>query len=230
MMREGGHPQALVVEENDAYRAAMAACAELAGCFVEPARTLEEALRALQARRFDVLIWAPARGSPQPAGDAVAALRAQSDAPLLVVDEAADSAQLTLEAGADQWLPMPFIPGLGGVSVRTALRHSCNPQATLAERREIRGVVVDGSQRTLQTDGHEAHFTRQEWDLLSILLSHPNRFLSTRDILQLGWKAGYHAGDELRTYVRRLRDKLGALQAPCELLSERGLGYCLSFD
>jgi DNA-binding response OmpR family regulator len=94
---------------------------------------------------------------------------------------------------------------------------------------EIRGMVLDGNARRLSAGGREVAFTRREWDLLSILVNHPNRFLGAREILRLGWRAGDHEAEQLRTYVRRLRRKLESVEVPFELLSEHGLGYCLAF-
>jgi DNA-binding response OmpR family regulator len=99
----------------------------------------------------------------------------------------------------------------------------------VATRIEIRGMVLEGKTRRLSAGGHEVAFTRQEWDLLSILASHPNRYLGAREILRLGWRAGDHEAEQLRTYVRRLRQKLDPLKLPCRLLSEHGHGYCLAF-
>jgi DNA-binding response OmpR family regulator len=90
-------------------------------------------------------------------------------------------------------------------------------------------MVFDGGRRTVQFGGSEVFFTRQEWDLLSILISHPERYLAAREILMLGWRAGEHAAEQLRTYVHRLRQKLEPLNLPCQLLSRHGQGYCLTF-
>jgi DNA-binding response OmpR family regulator len=61
-------------------------------------------------------------------------------------------------------------------------------------------------------------------------LSHPNRFLSAGEIIRLGWRAGDHEAEQLRTYVRRLRLKLEPLDIPCRLISQHNRGYCLIVD
>ena len=50
------------------------------------------------------------------------------------------------------------------------------------------------------------------------------------EIIRLGWRAGEHAAEQLRTYVHRLRHKLEPLDLPCQLLSQHGQGYCLTFN
>jgi DNA-binding response OmpR family regulator len=90
-------------------------------------------------------------------------------------------------------------------------------------------MLLEGGLRKLAYKGTEVTFTRPEWDLLSILFSHPDRFLGAQEILRLGWSAGEHAAEQLRTYVHRLRQKLEPLDLPCQLLSQHGQGYCLLF-
>jgi DNA-binding response OmpR family regulator len=100
----------------------------------------------------------------------------------------------------------------------------------LASRVEIKGMTFDATERTLQLDGARVSFTVQEWDLLAVLLSHPNRFLTAREIVRLGWRAGAHEVEQLRTYVRRLRQKLEPLDIPFRLVSQHNRGYCLIVD
>jgi DNA-binding response OmpR family regulator len=100
----------------------------------------------------------------------------------------------------------------------------------LASRVEIKGVIFDAVGRTLQFDGGHVSLTVQEWDLLAVFLSHPNRFLAAREIIRLGWRAGAHEVEQLRTYVRRLRQKLEPLDVPFRLVSHHNRGYCLVVD
>jgi DNA-binding response OmpR family regulator len=145
------------------------------------------------------------------------------------VDGGPHDAQQNLEAGADQWLPKPFAPGALVGALRAALRGTASSAVPQILRTEIRGMALDGARRKLSYGADEVLFTRQEWELFSILLSHPDRFLSAQEILELGWSAGEHAAEQLRTYVHRLRQKLEPLGLPCRLLSQHGQGYCLLF-
>ena len=158
----------------------------------------------------------------------ISELQSRSQAPLVLIDADSNMAQVDLEAGADQWLPKPFVPGNLVASVHAALRKAHGSISPLALM-EIRGMLLDGRERTLAFAGCLATFTRQEWELLSILISHPDRFLSAREILGLGWRAGDHEAEELRTYVHRLRLKLDPMNLPCDLVSQHGQGYALMF-
>lgn len=224
----GGPGSVLVIEADEAYRATIDACVELAGCTTEHADGAH-VVEALEGRPFDVIVWGTARAGPTVTADDLFELRLHSDASLVLLDHRPDSAQTDLEAGADQWLAKPFDPGRLVGLLHAALRQA-QAEAPRPTHREIGGLLLDGSSRRLQVGDREVFLTRQEWDLLTILVEHPNRYLSAREILRLGWHAGYHAADEIRTYVRRLRQKMAELNAPCRLVSEHGRGYRLSLD
>jgi DNA-binding response OmpR family regulator len=225
---EGGN--ALLIERDDAYRAVMTSCLGLAGCRSTVVATPESAFSMLDRQSFDVLVWGVSGDDVAHRLEILGELGLRSEAPLIMVDGGFEAAQLDLEGGADKWVPKPFAPGLLVGTVRAALRKSASSVLPVAARTEVRGMMLDGGRRKLAFGGAEVSFTRQEWDLLSILFSHPDRFLGAREILRLGWSAGDHAAEQLRTYVHRLRQKLEPLNLPCRLLSQHGQGYCLRFD
>lgn len=188
------------------------------------------AFRALQRQTVDLVVRGVGAADQSRRAQVISELRLRTEGPVVVIDDGAESAQLDLEAGADQWLPKSFLPGALVGAIRAALRAATVSAMPLAPRFEIRGMVLEGDRRRLLFGDAEVLFTRQEWDLLAILVNHPNRYLGARQILRLGWRAGEHGSEQLRTYVRRLRLKLDPLGLPCRLLSKHGQGYCLDFD
>jgi DNA-binding response OmpR family regulator len=222
--------QALLIEADEPYAVAIGACVRLAGCRVELVMEPGAALAELEQRGFDLVVWGVAETETRPLVEVLGELRLRSQAPLILLDDGIDVTQLVLEAGADQWLPKPFVPGALVGAIRAALRKSASATVRVASKLEVRGMVLDGGKRALTFEGAEVFFTRQEWDLFMILASHPNRFLGAQEILRLGWRAGEHAAEQLRTYIHRLRHKIEPLNLPCHLASEHGQGYCLMFD
>jgi DNA-binding response OmpR family regulator len=224
-----GQCRSLVAEADEGYMAVIEACVRVAGCHAEVVSDVEAAIGALEKNGFDIVVWGvPADEKHQL--EAISRIRAQTEVPLILVDDGAQMAELDLDAGADQVLPKPFIPGVLISAIKAALRRAPTPMLQMASRIEVRGMVFDSEERELQYNKRSALFTRQEWELLAILLTHPNRYFSASEILRLGWKAGDHEAEELRTYVHRLRQKLRPLELPCELSSQRGRGYRLSFQ
>lgn len=227
--RDRGSCAVLVVETDEAYRAVIETCVRLAGCRAQAVADPALALAKLEGASFDVLIWGSGPEEDRNS-ETVALLRARTDAHVLLLAEHFEAAQAAHEAGADQVLPKPFIPGALIGALRAALRRSPALMMHLASRVEIKGMTFDAAGRTLQFDGAHVSFTTQEWDLLAVFLSNPNRFLTAREIIRLGWRAGAHEVEQLRTYVRRLRQKLEPLDVPFRLVSHHNRGYCLIVD
>jgi len=201
----------------------------VAGCDVQHVGNVDLAVPVLVRNRFDLVVWGVPIPDPERRHWSISELRLRTDAPLVLVAAGFDTAQEDLEAGADQRLPKPFVPGALVGAVRSALRKSVPPVVPVASAMEIRGMALDGNTRTVTYKGAAASFTRQEWDLVSILVDHPNRYLTAHQILHLGWHAGEYGPQEVRIYMRRVRRKLEPLELPCSLLSKHGHGYSLTF-
>jgi two-component system KDP operon response regulator KdpE len=76
-------------------------------------------------------------------------------------------------------------------------------------------------------DPSGVRLTPTEWHLLEVLLRHPGKLLSQRQLLQEVWGPGYaDAAGNLRLYMAQLRRKLEPDPArPRWLITEPGMGY-----
>ena len=76
-------------------------------------------------------------------------------------------------------------------------------------------------------DSPDVRLTPTEWHLLEVLLRHPGKLLSQRQLLQEVWGPGYaDAAGNLRLYMAQLRRKLEPDPArPRWLITEPGMGY-----
>jgi DNA-binding response OmpR family regulator len=227
--RQSARFRALLIEADDAYRASIIGCMRLADCEVQDVATIALALVVLERAQYDVVVWGVPAPPPEHRRSSIAELKLRTDAPLVLLGSSFEMAQADLEAGADQWLPKPFVPGALVGTVRAALRKSAARVVPVVAMHEVRGMRLNGQDRTLAFRDGELSFSRQEWDLLSILIDHPNRYLTVHEILRLGWHAGAYGPEEVRIYVRRLRRKMDPLGLPCELRARHGHGYCLKF-
>jgi DNA-binding response OmpR family regulator len=227
--RSRGSGAVLIIEADEAYRAVIETCVRLAHCRAEAVSDLQLALPKLESEAFDALIWGVGPEEDR-WSELVAQLPTKTDARVLLLADHFEAAQAAYEAGADQVLPKPFIPSALVGALKAALRRSPSLMMHLASRVEIKGMTFDGEGRTLRFNGEQVSFTVQEWDLLAVFLSHPNRFLSAREIIRFGWRAGDHEVEQLRIYVRRLRLKLEPLDVACHLVSQQTRGYCLIVD
>jgi DNA-binding response OmpR family regulator len=227
--RDRGSGAVLVVEADEAYRAVIETCVRLADCRPYATTDLAAVMASVEGTRFDVVIWGTGPEEDRHA-ESAGLLRARTDAHVILLADQFEIAQSAHEAGADQVLPKPFVPSALVGALRAAMRKSPALMMHLASRVEIKGIIFDAAGRSLQCDGTNVSFTTQEWDLLAVFLSHPNRFMTAREIIRLGWRAGDHEIEQLRTYVRRLRQKLEPLNVPLRLVSHQNHGYCLVVD
>ncbi|HUZ57074.1 MAG TPA: response regulator [Streptosporangiaceae bacterium] len=154
-------------------------------------------------------------------------LRGWTDAPIIVLSGRADSTDKVeaLDAGADDYVTKPFgmdelLARMRAVTRRSAAEVS-EPQVSLGD------ATIDLAAKRVIRGERDIRLTPTEWHLLEVLLRHPGKLLSQRQLLQEVWGPGYaDATGNLRLYMAQLRRKLEPDPArPRWLLTEPGMGY-----
>jgi two-component system KDP operon response regulator KdpE len=189
-----------------------------------------EALAVAARHRPDVVILD--LGLPDLDGvDVIRGLRGWSTAPIIILSGRSDSTDKVdaLDAGADDYLTKPF-----AVDELLARIRAVSRRATSAESQPVVSfgpATVDlAARRVTVTAGGsstDVRLTPTEWHLLEVLLRHPGKLLSQRQLLAEVWGPGYEtAGGNLRVYMAQLRRKLEPDPGrPRHLLTEPGMGY-----
>jgi len=135
-----------------------------------------------------------------------------------------------LEVGADDYLPKPFNPRELLARVRAVLRRSApdrESDADPTDQFEFGPFRLDSEQRILYTGSAEVDLARSEFDLLDVLVRHPNRVLS-RDFLMDCLRGNYRDPMDRSIDVRvtRLRHKIEEDPAePHYIRTIWGVGY-----
>jgi len=185
-----------------------------------------EALKAAAAHPPDVVILD--LGLPDMEGtDVIAGLRGWTEVPILVLSGRTDSLDKVeaLDAGADDYVTKPF--GMDELLARlraVTRRTSEGPEQPVVS---VGDATVDLAARRVTLADHDVRLTPTEWHLLEVLLRHPGKLLSQRQLLTEVWGPGYEtAQGNLRLYMAQLRRKLEPDPArPRHLLNEPGMGY-----
>ena len=166
--------------------------------------------------------------------EVIQGLRGWTSAPIIVLSGRADSTDKVeaLDAGADDYVTKPFGMDELLARIRAAGRRAAPdgevPQVRLGE------LVIDLAAKRVrpaagpgQAGGTDVRLTPTEWHLLEVLLRHPGKLLSQRQLLTEVWGPGYgDAAGNLRLYMAQLRRKLEPDPArPRWLITEPGMGY-----
>jgi DNA-binding response OmpR family regulator len=224
-------PRILVVEANAGYRSVISHLVELAGGEFESVAEFDAARRQLErSTRFDLVILgmsADSRVTPKELSE----LRAVANSPFILLDESSGDAGETLqefEAGASQVLPKPFVPDALIGAIKSELRGpDIGSVVAIATKIELGGLVFDARLRTVKNAGAAVSLTKREWQLLSFFLANPNQLFAAEDVAIPAWGPDASV-EQFRTYVTRLRHKLGPFNGACELINEKGKGYRLA--
>jgi len=130
-----------------------------------------------------------------------------------------------LNAGADDYLPKPFVLAELVARVRALGRRN----------QEARPAVLRVGDLTLDTVTHEARraarqieLTAREYRLLEFLMRSAGRICGRMAILEKVWDYDFDPGTNLvDVYIRRLREKIDAGFEKKLVHTARGLGYSL---
>ena len=217
----------LVVDDEPQIRRALATNLKARGYQVDLAPTGEDALRLAAEHRPDVVIVD--LGLPGIDGLAVVGgLRGWSDVPIIVlsVRESEADKVAALDAGADDFVTKPFGMDELLARLRAAVRRGAPAPAEEAIV-VMTHHIVDLAARRITRDGAEVRLTPTEWHLVEMLVRHPGKLVSQRQLLQEVWGPEYERETNyLRVYMARIRRKLEVdPSTPQHFLTEPGMGY-----
>jgi len=118
---------------------------------------------------------------------------------------------LGLELGADDFISKPFDMRELLARVKSILRRlQKGSEGEQLQKIEAGDLVVIPKQRRVILCGEELEMTPKEFDLLSLLLSHPGRVYERDELLNLVWGMEYVGGTRtVDIHIQRLRSKLG---------------------
>lgn len=144
---------------------------------------------------------------------ALARLRQISNVPVILLTAKSEDADkiLGLNIGADDYIIKPFNPAEVIARVRSQLRRyqSLGGQKQTEEKIVIGGIVLDDAAKMVTADGEEVTLTPMEYGILKLLMEHPGKVYSTKEIYRLVWKDD-PIGSEgtVAVHIRHLREKI----------------------
>lgn len=218
----------LIVEDEDSILMALEDDLSLEGYTVTGERNGIRALEKARAGGFDLIIL----DLMLPGLDGLEVckrLRAEENStPILMLTAKSQEIDkvLGLELGADDYVTKPFSPRELQARVKALLRRG-RPENPSVERASFGDVDIDFKGYSVTKSGAPVELTVREFELLRLLVSHPDEVLRRDTILNEVW------GDEwdvfprtIDTHVVHLRQKLEEDPGdPRYIVNVRGVGY-----
>ena len=226
----------LVVEDDPAVRDVVEHALSREGMNTKTASDGEEALKSLRAAKpFDLVVL----DVKLPGMDGISVCQElrngdspSTDAPVIMLTARDDemSVVVGLEVGADDYVTKPFRPRELVSRVRAHLRRKrLDSKAPPQEQNtlEFPGLRVDLFGRQVFADDAPVELTAKEFDVLSLLASHPGRVYGREQIMRHLWNGEFFG--EARAadvHIQHIRKKIEPdPKNPRYVQTVRGVGY-----
>ncbi|MDO5100243.1 MAG: response regulator transcription factor [Eubacteriales bacterium] len=200
------------------------------GMEVDTAFDGEEALEMIRATRYDVVLLDIML--PKLSGlEVCQQVREFSNVPIIMLTAKGEDMDkiMGLEYGADDYMTKPFNILELKARIKALLRRSKapTPAVTVPTVLELRNMRINQEARRVVVNEREINLTAKEYDLLVLLVTHPNKVYDRDSLLELIW--GKHYLGDARTvdvHVRRLREKVEPNPSvPEYIYTKWGVGY-----
>jgi two-component system, OmpR family, alkaline phosphatase synthesis response regulator PhoP len=227
--------QALIVEDDLAIRELVRLHLSLVGFDVTELGDGTRALELGRSTRFDLIVL----DLMLPGIDGITLCRAfraegvNMATPILMLtarDSESDKV-IGLESGADDYLTKPFgvrefVARVGAIT-RRGTRGTAATAESRSHRVQMREIVLDADKRQTIVRGAIVELSKQEFDLLYLLVSRPGIVFSREALIAKVWGGDTYVTDRtVDTVVSRLRRKVERdAQDPELILTAWGVGY-----
>ena len=223
----------LVVDDEKLIVKGIRFSLEQDGMDVDTAYDGEEALEAVKQNNYDVILLDIML--PKLTGlDVCQQIRDFSDVPIIMLTAKGDDMDkiLGLEYGADDYITKPFNILEVKARIKAIMRRSNkkSKREEVSRNLEYKELKVDCESRRVYIADKEVNLTAKEFDLLELLMLHPNKVYGREKLLNTVW--GYEYPGDVRTvdvHIRRLREKIeGNPSEPQYIQTKWGVGYFFS--
>ena len=159
-----------------------------------------------------------------------AAIRKRSDVPIILLT-ARDSDKDFVEgfsSGADDYFTKPFSPVQLTLRIKAILSRK-NKEVPRIETMDFQGLRLSEKDRLAYFKEKPIKVTNTEYELLKLLMEHPDQAISRDELLAQVW--GYESNVETRVTddtIKRLRRKLRQVDSDVQIETVWGYGFKLA--
>lgn len=220
----------LVVDDEKLIVKGIRFSLEQDGMSVDCAYDGQEALDLAKQNQYDVILLDVML--PKFTGFEVCQqIREYSDVPIIMLTAKGDDMDkiLGLEYGADDYITKPFNILEVKARIKAIMRRRNSKTSDEPKKNELscKELRLDLDSRRGYISENEVNLTAKEFDLLELLMLHPNKVYSREELLNTVW--GYDYPGDVRTvdvHIRRLREKIEMTPGDPKFIHTKwGVGY-----
>ncbi|MDO4383123.1 MAG: response regulator transcription factor [Eubacteriales bacterium] len=220
----------LLAEDEKSLSRALTKILEASHYSVDSAYNGEEALDFLAVSSYDAVIL----DLMMPKVDGLTVLRTMRSennlTPVLILTARSevDDKVLGLDLGANDYLTKPFDPKELLARIRAITRVQTKNASSLLS---FGDVTLSQTNYELSCGENTLRLANKEFQLMELLMDHPNQVLSTEQIFERIWGLDSDAETSIIwVYISYLRRKLKTLGAHVLIKATRNVGYSLVID
>ncbi len=218
----------LLVEDDLSLINGLSFAVKKQGYLLEVARTSSDASQMWAEGKYDLVILDVSL--PDGSGfDICRKIRQSSKVPIMFLTAADEETDVImgLDIGGDDYITKPFKLAIFMSRINALLRRSDNFNQADTELNS-NGITVHLLKGEVYKDNQQVELTASEYKLLCLFMEHPDRVLSTEQILNRLWdcEENYIDNNSLTVYIRRLRMKIEDDPGnPKRIITVRRMGY-----
>ena len=140
-------------------------------------------------------------------------LRRTSNVPVILLTAKSEDTDkiLGLDVGADDYITKPFNPVEVMARIKSQLRRYLQLGGGCVKPKTMRigGVEMDDQAKTVTVDGVPVALTPREYDILRLLMMHPDTVYSPSEIYRVVWEElPLNADNAVAVHIRHIREKI----------------------
>ncbi|MDR0662789.1 MAG: response regulator transcription factor [Spirochaetaceae bacterium] len=154
-------------------------------------------------------------------------IRAISGIPIIMITAKAEEADIIngLKIGADDYVTKPFSPRQLMARIEAALRRTVNNEP--CQFLQYTDLIIDIERRSVKCGGKAITLTRDEYNILTLLMSRQAKIFTRDEILEAVKGDDYDAFDRtIDAHIKKIRAKIGDDSKPPKyIITVYGMGY-----
>ena len=142
-------------------------------------------------------------------------IRKVSNLPIIILTAKGESIDkiMGFDEGADDYITKPFDPidvkSRVSAQIRRYTSLGSKPECESASVITMGGITLDDIQKKVTVNGDEVSLTFSEFEILKLLMGHPHKCFSPKEIYKAVWKENAYGSERaIAVHIRHLREKI----------------------